>query len=166
MVLRHILSILVLPFTVSIVVPAVLAQGEKVLPLSLAQLGGVPLIVVGLVLVVLTIHHFATVGRGTLAPWDPPRRLVIRGVYRHVRNPMISGVLLIVLGESVLLESRAVGLWAATVLAINAIYIPLIEEPGLDQRFGEDYHLYKRHVPRWIPRVTPWRSGQEQSRRA
>jgi protein-S-isoprenylcysteine O-methyltransferase Ste14 len=79
---------------------------------------------------------------------------------------MISGVLLIVLGESVLLESRAVGLWAATVLAINAIYIPLIEEPGLDQRFGEDYHLYKRHVPRWIPRVTPWRSGQEQSRRA
>jgi protein-S-isoprenylcysteine O-methyltransferase Ste14 len=166
MLLRHILSILVLPFTVTIAVPAALVHGEKVLPLGPAELGGIPLIMVGLVLVVLTIHHFATVGRGTLAPWDPPRHLVIRGVYRHVRNPMISGVLLIVLGESVLLASRAVGLWAATVLAINAIYIPLIEEPDLDHRFGEDYDLYKRHVPRWLPRVTPWVSGREDSPRA
>ncbi|HEX6925123.1 MAG TPA: isoprenylcysteine carboxylmethyltransferase family protein, partial [Longimicrobiaceae bacterium] len=95
-------------------------------------------------------------GRGTLAPWDPPRRLVITGVYRHVRNPMISGVILILAGESLAFSSAALGTWTAVVLIVNAVYIPVVEEPGLARRFGEEYEAYRAHVPRWVPRLRPW----------
>ena len=103
-----------------------------------------------------TITLFATRGRGTLAPWDPPRRLVVNGVYRHVRNPMISGVIAIVLGETAMLGLRPMAWLAAIFIAINATYIPLLEEPILRQRFGDDYDAYRRNVPRWIPRLRPW----------
>ncbi|MBV9107942.1 MAG: isoprenylcysteine carboxylmethyltransferase family protein, partial [Gemmatimonadetes bacterium] len=105
---------------------------------------------------VRTIALFATRGRGTLAPWDPPRRLVVEGIYRHVRNPMISGVIAIVLGEAAILGLRSVAGFAAIVISINAIYIPLLEEPQLRQRFGGDYDEYRRNVPRWVPRLRPW----------
>jgi protein-S-isoprenylcysteine O-methyltransferase Ste14 len=110
----------------------------------------------GLALMIATIRLFATVGKGTLAPWEPPQRLVVRGVYRHVRNPMISGVLSVLLGESVLMASMPLFRWFLIVVVINTIYIPLLEEPGLVRRFGEDYQVYKRNVPRWVPRLTPW----------
>jgi protein-S-isoprenylcysteine O-methyltransferase Ste14 len=96
------------------------------------------------------------VGKGTLAPWDPTSRLVVRGPYRHVRNPMISGVLGILLGEAVLLGSVPLLVWFGLVLALNAVYMPLVEEPGLRSRFGEDYETYKANVPRWVPRLRPW----------
>jgi protein-S-isoprenylcysteine O-methyltransferase Ste14 len=96
------------------------------------------------------------VGEGTIAPWDPPQRLVVRGVYRHVRNPMITGLCLVLLGEALLAASLPLlGLFAFGVI-INVIYIPLSEEPGLARRFGDDYLTYKRNVPRWIPRLKPW----------
>jgi protein-S-isoprenylcysteine O-methyltransferase Ste14 len=102
------------------------------------------------------IRLFATVGKGTLAPWEPPQRPVVRGLYRHVRNPMISGVLFVLLGESVLTASMPLFRWFLIFVVINAIYIPLLEEPMLVNRFGDDYMTYKRNVPRWIPRLTPW----------
>lgn len=102
----------------------------------------------------------ATVGRGTLAPWDPTSRLVVRGPYRHVRNPMISGVLLVLLGEAAFLGSLPVLAWFAAVLAVNAVYFPLVEEPGLSRRFGEDYERYRANVPRWVPRLRPWEPGR------
>jgi len=121
-----------------------------------ALLSGTAIIGLGLTLACATIWHFATVGRGTLAPWDPPRRLVVVGVYRHVRNPMISGVILILLGEALALRSLGVLEWAVTFFAINATYIPLVEERGLLRRFGEDYQVYRRHVRRWVPRAKAW----------
>ena len=121
-----------------------------------ALLSGTVIIALGLTLVCVTVWHFATVGRGTLAPWDPPRRLVVVGVYRHVRNPMISGVLVILLGEALALRSLGVLAWAVTFLAINMTYIPLLEQPLLLRRFGEDYQAYRRNVPRWVPRAKPW----------
>ena len=108
---------------------------------------------------IATIRQFATVGEGTLAPWEPPQRLVVRGVYRHVRNPMISGVLFVLLGESALTASAPLCRWFLIFAVINAIYIPLSEEPGLIKRFGDEYRTYKRNVPRWIPRLTPWNAG-------
>jgi protein-S-isoprenylcysteine O-methyltransferase Ste14 len=81
---------------------------------------------------------------------------VVRGPYRHVRNPMISGVLLVLLGEALVLRSRLHLTWACTFFAINAVYIPLLEEPDLEARFGESYREYRRHVPRLVPRLTPW----------
>ena len=116
-------------------------------------------ICLGLVLMIATIRLFVTIGKGTLAPWEPPQRLVVRGVYRHVRNPMISGVLFVLLGESVLTATMPLFRWFLIFVVINAIYIPLLEEPMLVNRFGDDYVTYKRNVPRWLPRLTPWEGG-------
>jgi len=97
-----------------------------------------------------------------LAPWDPPRHLVVRGPYRHVRNPMISGVVFVLFGEALVLLSGPHAQWALIFLVINFIYIPLLEEQRLKARFGEEYIEYCRHVPRLLPRLRPWtptRSG-------
>ena len=93
-------------------------------------LGGV-CVGTGLVLAVATIRLFMTVGEGTIAPWDPPQRLVVRGVYRHVRNPMITGLCLVLLGETLLAASLPLLGWFAFGVIVNIIYIPLSEEPGL-----------------------------------
>jgi protein-S-isoprenylcysteine O-methyltransferase Ste14 len=111
---------------------------------------------VGFALFAWCVALFARVGRGTLAPWDPTRRLVVVGPYRHVRNPMISGVLGMLLGEALVLGSRVVAAWCATFLVINQIYFVLLEEPGLVARFGDDYRAYRAAVPRWVPRMQPW----------
>ena len=118
-------------------------------------------IAVGLALGVWTMGLFARFGRGTAAPWDPPERFVARGPYRHVRNPMISGVILILLGEALLLSSPPILTWCAVFAITNALYIPLVEEPGLVRRFGEEYETYRRNVPRWIPQIIPWRGGSD-----
>ncbi len=161
--LRHLLAILVLPFTVTILVPRWIARrydtgariGTDWLEISI-QLAAGACRAVGLVLFASSLRRFAVHGKGTLAPWDPPRQLVIVGPYRFVRNPMISGVLFILFGEALILLSWPHLQWAVTFLAINAIYIPLFEEPQLEERFGESYRDYKRHVGRVIPRFTPW----------
>ena len=85
----------------------------------------------------------------------------MQGVYRHVRNPMISGVVLVLLGESLLPASLPLFWWFLVFAIVNATYIPLSEEPGLVKRFGEDYRCYKQSVPRWVPRWTPWDGRRE-----
>jgi protein-S-isoprenylcysteine O-methyltransferase Ste14 len=126
---------------------------------GLSVVGGA-LICLGLVLMVATIRLFVSVGQGTLAPWNPTQRLVVQGAYRHVRNPMISGVMFILLGEALLAASLPLLCWFAFFAALNMAYIPLAEEPGLVKRFGADYLAYKQNVPRWIPRMRAW-NGQE-----
>ena len=161
---RHLRAIGPLPGIVALVVPVGIAWADGAdvgwgLPTPAdvaAALLGVALITAGLVLMFQTISLFHSVGEGTLAPWDPTRRLVVRGPYRRVRNPMISGVLSILLGEAALLGSPGLLVWFACVLAVNATYIPLVEERGLMKRFGDDYAEYRRAVPRWIPRRRPW----------
>jgi protein-S-isoprenylcysteine O-methyltransferase Ste14 len=88
--------------------------------------------------------------------WDPPRRLVVRGPYRYVRNPMISGVVFTLFSEALLLVSRPHLMWALIFLGANFVWIPLVEEAGLRHRFGDSYAQYCRHVPRLIPRLHPW----------
>jgi protein-S-isoprenylcysteine O-methyltransferase Ste14 len=161
--LRHLLAIVVLPFSVAVLVPLWLAArngtalvpGSSPLQLTL-QAAGLLLSSVGVLLFVSSLRRFAGEGRGTLAPWDPPRRLVIRGPYRYVRNPMISGVVLVLFGEALMLRSRPHLEWAVLFLGINSVYIPLIEEPLLARRFGAAYEHYRRHVPRLLPRLRPW----------
>lgn len=157
--LRHLGAILALPLNVLVVVPAVLAwaggadvAGPGEIRFWLSAL----CFAAGLSLMGWTIRRFATEGDGTLAPWDPTQRLVVSGVYRHVRNPMISGVVINLAGVTLLLGSLAVGAWAAVFFLGNAFYLPLSEEPGLEKRFGEDYRRYRENVPRWLPRRTPW----------
>jgi protein-S-isoprenylcysteine O-methyltransferase Ste14 len=112
---------------------------------------------------VATIRLFVTVDKGTLAPWVPTQHLVVQGVYRHVRNPMISGVLFVLLGEVMITASLPLFCWFAFAGLLNAVYIPLSEEPGLVKRFGEEYQTYKRNVPRWVPRLTPCGGGAGES---
>ena len=164
--LRHFRAILLLPSMVTVVVPAtiLLCTGPDTFDLwqsypasrvALPILGGA-FICLGLVLMVATIRLFVTIGKGTLAPWNPTQRLVVQGVYRHVRNPMISGVLFVLLGEGILGASLPLFVWFVLFVIGNAVYIPLAEEPGLMKRFGEDYPAYKQNVPRWVPRLSPW----------
>jgi len=168
MTLRHLLSILLLPFVVVVIVPRWLLRAWSVsdtrwidgtVTASLSNLAGILLFVAGFGLFAWCVSLFARVGQGTLAPWDPTRRLVAVGPYRYVRNPMISGVLTMLVGETFFLGSRVIGIWAATFMAINQIYFMLLEEPGLERRFGSAYREYKLAVPRWIPRATPWNNA-------
>lgn len=162
-VIRHLLAIVTLPVMVTIAVPIWIARRydvgfdapEGVAELTLVLIGAVAL-VAGVALFLVCLRRFAIDGHGTLAPWDPPRRLVLRGAYRHVRNPMISGVILVLFGESLALRSLPHALWAATFAAINCVYIPLLEEPRLEARFGDEYREYRRRVPRFLPRLRPW----------
>ncbi|MBN2471243.1 MAG: isoprenylcysteine carboxylmethyltransferase family protein [Anaerolineae bacterium] len=162
---RHVRAILALPFMALVVIPGLLALltgscvplwgGEPPL-IALAALVGASLMAIGLALVVMTIRLFVQVGRGTLAPWDATETLVVVGPYRYVRNPMISGVIFALFGESVLCGSGWVLGWALLFTLVNLVYIPLSEEKGLEARFGANYRLYKRSVPRWIPRLRSW----------
>jgi protein-S-isoprenylcysteine O-methyltransferase Ste14 len=151
---RHLRAIGLCPFVVTVVVPGIILWASELAPAGWALvLVGALLIALGLILVAWTVGLFATVGGGTLAPWDPTKRLVIRGPYRYVRNPMIDGVLLILLGEAALFGSPVLLIWLAAVLTANVVYIPLVEEPGLRERFGEGYDEYRASVPRWLPRL-------------
>ncbi len=164
---RHLRAIALLPALVTLAVPGTLLYVTRSvhagwgLPGALRILpsaGGGLLMAGGLALVASTVRLFATAGRGTLAPWDETQRLVVRGPYRRVRNPMISGVISILLGEAALLGSPPLFAWTGGFFLLNAVYIPLVEERGLADRFGEDYRVYKQHVPRWLPRLTAWRA--------
>jgi protein-S-isoprenylcysteine O-methyltransferase Ste14 len=111
------------------------------------------LILAGAALLVACIVEFARSGRGTLSPVDPPTHLVVRGLYRYVRNPMYLSVTAILLGEVMLTRSGALALyWLIWFVVVNAFVIGY-EEPTLRVQFGESYDEYVRTVGRWIPRV-------------
>ncbi len=162
-ILRQVLSIVILPVTAVVVVPLWIARNARTAwmwPDGLAGwaglVAGAAVAAVGLVLFTASLRHFWVEGRGTLAPWDPPRRLVVRGPYRYVRNPMISGVIFMLCGLALGLRSSPHGTWAALFVAVNLIYIPLLEEAQLHARFGEAYRRYCAAVPRIVPRLRPW----------
>ena len=110
----------------------------------------------GLILAIWTVSLFWLYGEGTAAPWDPPQRFIVRGPYRYVRNPMISGVLALLAAETLMLWSLPILCWLMLALVVNVVYIPFVEERGLAKRFGEPYLTYKENVPRWLPRLRPW----------
>ena len=113
---------------------------------------GAPFVAAGFAMWVWTVRLFARIGRGTLAPWDPTERLVVEGPYAHVRNPMITGVLSVLVGEALVLGSTAIAIWAAVFAVINHVFFLVYEEPSVERRFGDEYRRYKEQVPRWIPR--------------
>jgi protein-S-isoprenylcysteine O-methyltransferase Ste14 len=154
---RHARAIVLLPGTVAVVVPAILvASGGTDFELWRVLLGA-PFVAGGFAMWVWTVRLFARIGRGTLAPWDPTERLVVMGPYAHVRNPMITGVLAVLIGEALVLGSGAIAIWAAVFLVVNHAFFLAHEEPALGRRFGNEYSQYLQNVPRWIPRRTAWR---------
>lgn len=166
MITRHLFAVLVLPVTVVILVPLWIARANAValtLPSTAggwtSWVAGLAVLIAGGALFATSLRRFGVEGEGTLAPWDPPVRLVVRGPYAFVRNPMISGVVLLLVSEALLLRSAVHLSWAGLFFLINATYIPLLEEPGLRARFGETYDEYARNVPRLVPRLKPWEPG-------
>jgi protein-S-isoprenylcysteine O-methyltransferase Ste14 len=164
---RHLISVLLFPVTVTVVVPALIvipAHGRTphvgtALTLGLVTVGCL-LIAAGLGLMVWTVVLFDRLGEGTLGigpVMGEPVHLVVRGPYRHVRNPMITGVLCILLGEAAVTASGSLLVWFAIFLAVQATAIRFWEEPHLVRRYGDEYVEFRRNVPRWIPRISAWR---------
>ena len=152
--LKQLLSF-ILPITVLVIVPLWVEKNWTVTA-GFHLFAGSITILLGLTIMAFTISSFIRIGKGTLAPWSPPKKLVIKGLYRYVRNPMILGVLTVLLGETLALWSDNILVWAGEFFIINIIYFIIYEEPGLKKRFGDEYLEYKKHVSMWIPRRTPY----------
>ena len=164
--LMHLLASLILPISAAVLMPFWLlhrfsfsasawagGDGPEVLLLRVA---GAVVFALGFALFAWCVWLFGNVGHGTLAPWDPPLRFVAVGPYRYVRNPMISGVAAMLVGEALVFSSMPLVAWAVTFIVINQVYFVLSEERYLERRFGPRYRAYKAAVPRWVPRWIPW----------
>lgn len=159
-------AIILLPGTALIWVPGALlwlsADMLAILPASPREIRfwiGVPMAACGLAMAVWTVRLFVTIGRGTPAPWSPPKKLVVQGPYRYTRNPMITAVTWMIGAESLLMGSWPLAAWMLVFAIGNTIYIARVEEPALEKRFGETYRRYKSNVPRWFLRLRPWHAS-------
>jgi protein-S-isoprenylcysteine O-methyltransferase Ste14 len=148
--IRALAAFIACPGIVAGLVPWVIASGAPQFG-PLRGEGLVPL-AVGAGCLLLCVRDFLVSGRGTLAPWDPPRSLVIVGLYRFVRNPMYLSALAIVLGWSLYFGSLWLLLYLAGLAVAVHIRVRMHEEPWLSRQFGADWDRYAGAVPRWIPR--------------
>lgn len=163
---RHLVSVLLLPSVMTIAIPLLIVglAGLDPLPMGparwVAGAAGVLFAAGGVGMLVWTVVLFDRVGKGTLGISEPVN-LVVRGPYRHVRNPMMSGVFGILLGEVLLTTSPWLLCWFLLFLTVVAIAIRVVEEPHLVKRYGSQYEDYRRHVPRWVPARTPWEPARQ-----
>ena len=154
-ILKHLRDIILLPFIVTVVVPYIIHSSQNTFLKDgfFITLVGIISFVDGLALFLYSVILFFFYGRGTLAPWSPTQKLVIRGPYKYCRNPMITGVFLMLIGEGLIFHSINILIWAAVFFVGNTLYFIYKEEPDLEKRFGDEYRRYKQNVPRWIPRL-------------
>ena len=115
------------------------------------QLAGAFVTLCGAAIVVWCIMSFVVIGRGTPAPFDPPRRLVVRGPYWYMRNPMYLGAALALIGAAMVYESVALIAYAGVFLLLMHLFVLVYEEPTLRRTFGRDYDAYCQRVRRWRP---------------
>ena len=141
------LAFIALPGMVAFVIPWLISRGEASAPYDPA---GIVLLAVGTSLLLWCVREFYVAGKGTLAPWTPPRHLVVSGLYRYSRNPMYVGVALVLLGWALTFHSRTLVIYAAGVITAFHLRIVLGEEPWLARTHGEAWNRYKARVPRWI----------------
>jgi protein-S-isoprenylcysteine O-methyltransferase Ste14 len=152
--LRTALFTILVPGTVLVLLPlALVASGlGPRLDFGPARYAGLAPLLAGLAAILACFADFVRRGRGTPAPYDPPRELVVAGLYRYVRNPQYVGVVLVVVGQA-LLTGVAVLFGYAALLAIGYhLFVRYYEEPTLGRLFGEPYARYREAVPRWLPR--------------
>jgi protein-S-isoprenylcysteine O-methyltransferase Ste14 len=154
-----VIAFLVLPGTVAFLVPWLLRPRAGHI-----HAVGIPLLVAGFVLLLWCVRDFYVAGRGTLAPWAPPERLVIVGLYRLSRNPMYLAVLLILCGWATTFVSRT--LWSYAAIVAIAFHLRVIfgEEPWLARTHGTEWAAYRAHVPRWLG-IASWHpQGKDRER--
>jgi protein-S-isoprenylcysteine O-methyltransferase Ste14 len=157
MFVRALLAFLFLPGLAAIAAPPVIAlfdpwRGER-------RDYCVVVMIAGAFVLLWCVRDFYVSGKGTLAPWDPPKRLVVVGLYRYLRNPMYVGVLLLVLGWSLFLASALVAGYFAALALVFHIRVVKYEEPWLRSSFPEAWPSYSAGVGRWLPRISPWEDG-------
>jgi protein-S-isoprenylcysteine O-methyltransferase Ste14 len=128
------------------------------LGLELSRGIGAVLILAGVPALVDAFARFALQGLGTPAPIAPTRILVVTGLYRYVRNPIYGAVVAIILGQAVLMGDWRLIVYGALLWICFHVFVVAYEEPTLEQTFGREYEAFRAAVPRWIPRMTPWRS--------
>jgi protein-S-isoprenylcysteine O-methyltransferase Ste14 len=124
-------------------------------PGAVRTLGAV-LIAVGAVALLHAFLRFVVEGLGTPAPVAPTERLVVGGLYRHVRNPMYLAVAATIVGQGLVFGSLSLLVYAAAFLAVTVAFVRLYEEPTLQRQFGAQYDAYRQAVPGWVPRLRPW----------
>lgn len=148
--LKNLLFTVLIPGTVGVYVPLRLAGDFRAAP-AWAWLLALPLLLAGASLYFWCLWNFAVTGRGTPAPIDPPKKLIVRGPHRYVRNPMYLGVLSVVAGWAVLFRSKEILIYGICVALAFHFAVLVVEEPSLRRLFGDEYREYCRTVRRWIP---------------
>ncbi len=149
MVFKAIIAFVTLPVIVAFVVPIFLIY---LMPKSIhPSLFGVLIILVGLLFLAWCARDFYIKGRGTLAPWAPPEKIVVVGLYRFVRNPMYVSVLFILIGWCLLTFSLSIVMYAALIFLAFHIRVVKYEEPWLQKNFSSEWHDYSQKVNRWLP---------------
>jgi protein-S-isoprenylcysteine O-methyltransferase Ste14 len=131
---------------------------EELAWVPLQVLGGL-LIAAGVAVLLHAFARFVVEGLGTPAPVAPTEKLVVGGLYRHVRNPMYVAVASTIIGQALVLGRPVLLAYAALFMATVAAFVHLYEEPTLTRQFGDDYTRYRRAVPAWRPRLSPWRES-------
>jgi protein-S-isoprenylcysteine O-methyltransferase Ste14 len=151
--LKTIIFTFVVPGTVTVVLPYWLLATPSTQPMHVGffRYFGILAILVGVAIYLWCAWDFTFAGKGTPAPIDPPKELVVRGLYRYTRNPMYVGILSILLGEAFLFSSQRLFVYAAIVFSLFFVFVTLYEEPHLKKKFGEPYRRYCNNVPRWLP---------------
>jgi protein-S-isoprenylcysteine O-methyltransferase Ste14 len=150
------------PGTVAGLIPLALTQwrvGEPFEHWLPARIAGIVVLVAGAAFLVHAFGRFVVEGLGTPAPVAPPRNLVVGGIYRYVRNPMYLAVIATILGQALLLWRPSLLVYAAVVAAAMVTFVIGYEQPALTEKFGAEYTAYRRAVPGWWPRLTPWRGA-------
>jgi len=155
MFLRALIAFLALPGVVAGLIPALLVSVDA--GRRDGWVFGFVFVGIGFVLLLWCVRDFFKAGRGTLAPWDPPKYLVVVGLYRFVRNPMYVAVVTLVAGWSLVAGSRLL-VWYGVLLAVGFhLRVIFYEEAWLRHQFGEEWTRYSASVSRWLPRISPWK---------
>ena len=115
------------------------------------QVAGMIMVTIGTVIALWCVFTFVFIGKGTPAPFDPPRKLVIRGPYRFVRNPMYIGAGMTLGGAALFYQSLSISIYTGLFFLITHLFVLLYEEPTLRRTFGDEYEAYFRRVRRWWP---------------
>ena len=131
------------------------------LGLSPLRVAGAALIAAGLPVLLESFWRFAVKGLGTPAPVMPTQRLVVSGLYRHVRNPMYVAVAAMIFGQALLFGSVGLLEYGALVWLAFHVFVLVYEEPTLAAAYPDEYPVFRRNVPRWIPRLHPWRGDRK-----
>src|SRR5690554_2133639 len=158
LLLKNLLFTVLVPGTVAVYVPLLLASGRPT-AYGFAQLLGAALLVVGASIYASCVWDFATSGRGTPAPLDAPKHLVVRGLYRYSRNPMYVGVLTVIFGCAALYLSSAIAIYGLAVATAFHLVVVFYEERTLAAQFGRQYDEYRSQVARWLPLARRNRPG-------